>query len=132
MDDRTEQLERQPDVDTGGNIEAQVIKGGSSPKAVLTALAKFAVAGIILYWLYHKGAIQTARLAAALRGRGWNHPVRLLVARTALAGADESERHRAFDLACLLLFDGRQVLQPHYSRLFQRRFHTRYVCHPNA
>ena len=66
MDDRAEQLEGQPDAETGGNIEAQVIKGGSSPKALLTALAKFAVAGIILYWLYHKGAIQTARLAAAL------------------------------------------------------------------
>jgi uncharacterized membrane protein YbhN (UPF0104 family) len=65
-DERTVELERLREGDSNADIEAQVLKEGTSLKGLLTALAKFAVAGIILYWLYHKGAIQTEKLAAAL------------------------------------------------------------------
>lgn len=37
-----------------------------SAKGVLLGLGKFAIAGVILWWLYHKGDLKPERLAAAL------------------------------------------------------------------
>ena len=65
MDEHATQLDEKQEADA--NIEAQVLKQGASRKALLTGFAKFAVAGIILYWLFRKGAIQTDKLAAALQ-----------------------------------------------------------------
>jgi glycosyltransferase 2 family protein len=67
VDERSAQLDEQPEADANANIEAQVLEQGASRKGLFTGLAKFAVAGIILYWLFHKGAIQTDKLAAALQ-----------------------------------------------------------------
>jgi uncharacterized membrane protein YbhN (UPF0104 family) len=67
VEDQTAQLDEKQDAETNANIEAQVLAQGASRKALFTGFAKFAVAGIILYWLYHKGAIQTDKLRAALQ-----------------------------------------------------------------
>jgi glycosyltransferase 2 family protein len=65
--DEPAQLGEKEDIETNATIEAQVLEQGTSRNALFTGLAKFALAGIILYWLYHKGAIQTDKLAAALQ-----------------------------------------------------------------
>ena len=67
MEDQAAQFDEKQDAEPNGNIEAQVLAQGASRKALFTGLAKFAVAGIILYWLFHKGAIQTDKLSAALQ-----------------------------------------------------------------